>query len=176
MLACQPYPLLAAAQTSVERRLEYKILRTDGGEQLRFILTGVDADEFLVERDGNRRCLTESRHLLPLSRADGLLNAVDMEGRKALEFLHGLVGMESPVGIYAQLDAVGPVLLAEGAKQFEFALEIQRADFHLDAAEAACQFLLHALQHCGQIAHPHKAVDRDARFAAVEGRIVEAER
>ena len=31
VLACQPYPLLAAAQASVERRLEYKILRTDGG-------------------------------------------------------------------------------------------------------------------------------------------------
>ena len=144
MLACQPYPLLAAAQTSVERRLEYKILRTDGGEQLRFILTGVDADEFLVERDGNRRCLAELRHLLPLSRADGLLDAVDMEGRKALELRHRLFGMESPVGIYAQLDAVGPVLLAEGAEQFKFALEIQRANFHLDTLKAQSQFLFHA--------------------------------
>ena len=80
---------------------------------------------------------------MPLSRADGLLDAVDMEGRKALEFRHRLFGMESPVGIYAQLDAVGPVLLAEGAEQFKFAFEIQCADFHLDAAEAQSQFLFH---------------------------------
>ena len=104
----------------------------------------LNTDEFLVERDGNRRCLAESRHLLPLSRADGLLDAVDMEGCKALEFRHGLFGMESPVGIYAQLDAVGPVLLAEYAEQFKFAFEIQCADFHLDAAEAQSQFFFHA--------------------------------
>ena len=67
-----------------------------------------------------------------------------MEGRKALEFLYGLFGMESPVGIHAQLDAVGPVLLAEGAEQFKFVLKIQRANFHLDTAEAQRQFLLHA--------------------------------
>ena len=80
---------------------------------------------------------------MPLSRADGLLDAVDMEGRKALEFRHSLFGMESPVGIYAQLDAVGPVLLAEGAEQFKFAFEIQCADFHLDTAKAQRQFLFH---------------------------------
>ena len=176
VLLCQANPFLCAAQSAVERGLQHQVLRTDGLEQCNLLLGPVDADEFLVESDGQGRRGAELAHRFPLSGTQGLLDAVQGELCQCFQFAGSFLGRESAVGIHPQRDAFGAEAPADGAEKFQFAVEVNGADFKFYAVKSCGQLFLKAALHFLEIPHPYQSVDGDAALSAGEGSVEEPQR
>ena len=165
------YPFVASTEATVQGGLEHDILRTYGVEQGSLAARVVDADEFLVEGDGEGRGGTQTCHLFPLVLADRLLYAMQVvAGQFAQACLSLSVRSEGPVGIHSQGDAAGGALLTDAAYEAQFVLKVYGTYLEFDAAEAGTQLLLQAFTHLLVTSHPHEAVDGAYGSAVGQGR------
>ena len=135
---------------------------TNGVEQRLLVLPAVYADELLIERDGQGRGGTEARHLLPLSLADGLFDAVNVVAGQTVEHARCLGRRETAVGVDPQLHRLRIVTAAQTADECQFTVEIDGPDLQFHAGKAFGQLLLHAAAHLLIVSHPHEAVDAQA--------------
>jgi hypothetical protein len=154
----------------VEGGFENEVLGAQLAQEALFLAGMVDADEFFVEGDGDGRLAAEAGHSVPLAGADGLLDAVDAEGREFAEPGGGFFGGEGAVGVNAELEIGGAEVLAQEAQETNFFVEVDGADLDFYAAEAFAEFLLHTAAHFCVGAHPDESVDGDAGLAEGEGR------
>ena len=154
----------------MEGGFENEVLGAQLAQEALFLAGMVDADEFFVEGDGDGRLAAEAGHSVQLAGADGLLDAVDAEGREFAEPGGGFFGGEGTVGVNAELEIGGAEVLAQEAQETNFFVEVDGADLDFYAAEAFAEFLLHAAAHFCVGAHPDESVDRDAGLAEGEGR------
>ena len=154
----------------MEGGFENEVLGAQLAQEALFLAGMVDADEFFVEGDGDGRLTAEAGHSVPLAGADGLLDAVDAEGREFAEPGGGFFGGEGAVGVNAELEIGGAEVLAQEAQETNFFVEVDGANLDFYAAEAFAEFLLHAAAHFFVGAHPDESVDGDAGLAEGEGR------
>ena len=117
----------------MERGFQHDELRAYLVEQFFFFFAAVNADEFLVEGNRQRRLAAESCHFLPLPGANGLLDAVNVVAGEQFQFLQRLLRGKRAVGIYAQRDALLAETGAEAADKVELGGEIYRPDFKFHA-------------------------------------------
>ena len=117
----------------MERGFQHDELRTYLVEQFFFFFAVINADQFLVEGNRQRRLAAESRHFLPLPGANGLLDAVNVVSGEQFQFLQRLLRGECAVGVYAQRDALLAETGAEAADKVELGGEIYRPDFKFHA-------------------------------------------
>lgn len=66
-------------QSSVERRFQDDVLRTDGVKQLALAFGVINPYQFLVQCNGDRCFLAQFTYLFPLSGTDGLFDGMQVE-------------------------------------------------------------------------------------------------
>ena len=157
----------------MQRGFEDDILRTDGVEQMLLHGQHVYANKLLIESNGQRRLLTEARHVSPLVLAYGLLNGVDVKTCELLKTLHGVVGSEAAIGIDAQLYLFLGESGTNVAYKVKLLVKVDRPNLQFHTSEPGLHFLLQPREHLVIATHPHQAVNGNALLAACERRVEE---
>ena len=172
-LVSQLNPFVATIDSTMERRFQNDILRTDGIEQSLLHTSDIHTYQLLVQGDRKRSLATELSHLRPLMLLDRLFDGMNIILCQSLQLTHCILRQEASIGIYTQLNLLLGINIADALDEIEFLEEIDGTNLQFHTMETSLKLFLQSCQHLFVSTHPYQSIDSDTLFSSSERRVVE---